>query len=95
MSTPRNGAVSDRRPTTRDAFLGGRVFALQPQNGFRAGIDSVLLAAAVAKSSASIVELGSGAGVASICALSDLAAASATLLDNQATMVELAISNLA
>src|SRR5215217_6522799 len=32
---------------TRDAFLGGRLNLSQPRNGFRAGLDSVLLGAAV------------------------------------------------
>jgi len=95
MSTTRDIGLLDQRATTRDAFLGGRVFVSQPIGGFRAGIDSVLLAASVGKNSTSIVELGAGAGIASICALSDLADASATLLDINDAMVELAISNLA
>ena len=32
---------------TEDGFLGGRLRILQPEKGFRAGIDSVFLAAAV------------------------------------------------
>jgi len=32
---------------TRDAFLGGRLTVAQPERGFRAGLDSVLLGAAV------------------------------------------------
>ncbi len=90
-----DAAFLDRQTTTRDAFLGGRVFVSQPMGGFRAGIDSVLLAAALGKNSTLIVELGAGAGVASICALADLTGASATLLDINAEMVDLAISNLA
>jgi len=54
--------------TTRDGFLGGRVIAEQPREGFRAGHDSVLLAAAVPGSGGeSALELGSGVGVASLC----------------------------
>jgi len=53
---------------TLDRFLGGRVIAGQPQSGFRAGHDTVLLAAAVPAESGSVVlELGSGAGIASLC----------------------------
>src|SRR6185437_12302286 len=53
---------------TLDRFLGGRIVAAQPKNGFRAGHDSVLLAAAIpAQPGAHVLELGSGAGVASIC----------------------------
>ena len=53
---------------TQDAFLGGRVVAWQPKSGFRAGLDSVLLAAAVpASPGATVFDLGMGAGVASLC----------------------------
>jgi tRNA1Val (adenine37-N6)-methyltransferase len=53
---------------TRDRFLGGRVLADQPKSGFRAGHDTVLLAAAVsAQPGERVVELGSGVGIASLC----------------------------
>lgn len=53
---------------TRDAFLGGRLMVLQPRQGYRAGIDPVLLAASVpAQTGQSVLELGCGAGVASLC----------------------------
>ena len=53
---------------TLDWFLNGRITVAQPKNGFRAGHDSVLLAASVpAEPGSRIVELGSGAGVASLC----------------------------
>jgi tRNA1(Val) A37 N6-methylase TrmN6 len=53
---------------TLDRFLNGRITVAQPKNGFRAGHDSVLLAAAVAVDPGSrVLELGSGAGVASLC----------------------------
>jgi tRNA1(Val) A37 N6-methylase TrmN6 len=54
--------------STLDGFLGGRLTLAQPKRGFRAGHDTVLLAAAVpAEPGASVLELGSGAGVASLC----------------------------
>ncbi|NOT39637.1 MAG: methyltransferase [Alphaproteobacteria bacterium] len=53
---------------TSDAFLGGRVQAWQPAQGFRAGLDSVTLAAAVpARAKEHICELGAGVGVAALC----------------------------
>ena len=53
---------------TRDGFLGGRVRAWQPARGFRAGVDSVLLAASVpARTGQSVLELGCGPGVAALC----------------------------
>ena len=54
--------------TTTDKFLGGRLIIRQPKNGYRAGIDPVLLAASIqAKSGESILEIGCGVGVASLC----------------------------
>lgn len=53
---------------TDDAFLGGRVNAWQPAHGFRAGLDSVTLAAAVpARAKEHVCELGSGVGIAALC----------------------------
>ncbi len=53
---------------SHDLFLDGRVAICQPDKGFRAGLDTVLLAAAVpAREGDEILELGSGAGVASLC----------------------------
>ena len=51
---------------TVDGFLGGRITAAQPKSGFRAGHDTVLLAAAV-PAGWKVLELGSGAGIASLC----------------------------
>ncbi|MCI2395432.1 methyltransferase [Aliiroseovarius sediminis] len=53
---------------THDAFLGGRLTLSQPVSGYRAGVDPVFLAAAVpAKPTQSVLELGCGAGAASLC----------------------------
>lgn len=50
---------------TRDAFLGGRLHLRQPRKGYRAGVDPVLLAAAVpALPGQAVLELGCGAGAA-------------------------------
>ncbi len=96
MSATLDANLLDQQSTTRDAFLGGRVFVSQPVGGgFRAGLDSVLLAASISLRARSILDLGAGAGTAAICALADLAQAKATLLDNQGDMVDLAKSNLA
>ena len=53
---------------TTDGFLGGRLTIAQPAGGYRAAADPVLLAAAVAaKPGQAVLELGCGAGVASLC----------------------------
>ncbi len=54
--------------TTADKFLGGRLTLLQPRDGYRAGVDPVLLAAACpAQSGERVLELGCGAGAAILC----------------------------
>jgi tRNA1(Val) A37 N6-methylase TrmN6 len=54
--------------TTLDTFLNGRVTIRQMRTGFRAGLDAVMLAAAVpAAAGDSVLELGAGAGTASLC----------------------------
>lgn len=56
------------QPETRDAFLMGRVQLCQPVRGYRAGVDPVLLAAATpGEAGQSVLELGCGAGAASLC----------------------------
>lgn len=55
---------------TDDAFLDGKLRILQPERGYRAGIDAVFLGATVhAKPGEMLYELGIGTGVASLCAL--------------------------
>ena len=62
-------AADDIAPaTTDDGFLGNRLKLLQPEKGYRAGIDAVLLAAAVpAREGERALEAGAGVGVASLC----------------------------
>jgi tRNA1(Val) A37 N6-methylase TrmN6 len=51
-----------------DGFLGGQLRLAQPEIGYRAGIDPVLLAAACpAQRGQEVLELGCGVGVASLC----------------------------
>lgn len=53
---------------TRNAFLGGRLHLWQPRRGYRAGVDPVLLAAAVpARAGQAVLDLGCGAGAAALC----------------------------
>jgi tRNA1(Val) A37 N6-methylase TrmN6 len=53
---------------TEDGFLNCRLNLRQPKRGFRAGLDAVMLAAAVpAKAGETALELGAGVGTASLC----------------------------
>ena len=53
---------------TRDAFLGGRLTLCQPRNGYRAGVDPVLLSASIqATKGDRVLELGCGVGAAILC----------------------------
>ena len=80
--------------TTGDAFLSGMLRIRQPERGFRAGLDSVMLAAAVPATGAqSVFELGSGAGAAALCLAVRVPAARVTGLEIQSDLVSLAMAN--
>jgi len=59
-------------PFTDDTLLDGRVKLRQPAQGYRAAIDPVFLAAALPAGAKRALELGCGAGAASLCALARL-----------------------
>lgn len=80
---------------TRDAFLGGRLQVSQPATGFRAGLDSVLLGAAVARSEGPLLDLGAGAGVAGLVALSNNPGLSGVLVEVNPELAALARANIA
>lgn len=66
---PPNGPVVPSS-LTEDGFLGGRLRILQPEKGYRAGIDAVFLAATIpCVPGESLYEAGIGTGVAALCAL--------------------------
>jgi len=80
---------------THDAFLGGRTHAFQPRHGYRAATDPVLLAAAVeAVASQSVLELGCGVGVASLCLAARVPGLQLTGVERQADYAALARRNL-
>ncbi len=79
---------------TDDGFLSGRLQILQPRQGYRAGADPVLLAAACpAKSGQSVLEAGCGAGVASLCLGARVAELSLTGVELQEKYAALAQEN--
>jgi tRNA1(Val) A37 N6-methylase TrmN6 len=95
MSLDQTPDIVKCQSTTRDAFLGGRLSVLQPREGFRAGLDSVLLGAAVRPGAATLLDLGAGVGVAALVAIADNPALSATLVEADAGLAALATANLA
>ena len=80
---------------TEDGFLDGRLRICQPERGFRAGLDAVMLAAAVpAGAGDSALELGAGVGTASLC-LAARTGCKVTGIEIEPALVELANGNAA
>lgn len=81
---------------TRDGFLGGRLTLWQPATGYRAGIDPVLLAAAVpARAGETVLDLGCGVGTALLCLGTRMPGLSLTGLEVQPAYADLARRNAA
>ncbi|MFZ1725271.1 MAG: methyltransferase [Albidovulum sp.] len=81
---------------TDDGFLDGRLKILQPREGYRASMDPVLLAAAVrAKPGESVLELGCGVGVASLCLASRVSEVKISGVEMQSGYATLARQNAA
>ncbi len=79
---------------SEDRFLGGRLRLLQPLHGYRAGIDPVLLAAAVpAKVGEAVLELGLGVGTASLCLAARVPGLTLAGLERQPAYAALAREN--
>jgi tRNA1(Val) A37 N6-methylase TrmN6 len=75
--------------------LGGRLHLLQPAKGFRAGLDSVLLGAAVGAKTGVLLDLGAGVGTAALVALAHRPGLSAVLAENDPEALGLARDNIA
>ena len=79
-----------------ETFLDGRVRVTQPETGFRSGLDAVMLAAAVpATTGAQALELGAGAGTASLCLKARVPGVAVTGVEIDPGLVELANANAA
>jgi tRNA1(Val) A37 N6-methylase TrmN6 len=81
---------------TLDAFLGGSLTIAQPVQGYRAGLDAVLLAAAIpaGDAAATVLDLGAGVGTVGLCIAARLAASHVTLLEAQPALAALAGQNI-
>jgi tRNA1(Val) A37 N6-methylase TrmN6 len=79
---------------TRDSFLNGRITLRQPAGGFRSGLDAVMLAAAVPMGEGGeLLELGAGAGVASLCVAARLPGSMIVGVEIDDGLAELANAN--
>lgn len=88
--------MSERSAVTRDGFLDNRLIIDQPAAGaHRAGLDAVLLAAALeGDAEGTVVDLGAGVGVAGLAALARLEALRAILVEVDPTAAALARGNI-
>ncbi|GAA6209526.1 methyltransferase [Cognatishimia sp. WU-CL00825] len=79
---------------TENEYLSGRVIIRQPTNGYRAGVDAVLLAASVpAKPGQSVLELGTGVGTAALCLEARISGLKLTGVELQPDYATLAAEN--
>ncbi len=79
---------------SEDSFLNGSIIIRQPVNGYRAGIDPVMLAASVnARPGDRVLEAGAGHGTAGICLARRAPNCSVTGIEIQPDMVRLANDN--
>ncbi len=93
MSEP--AANAQPAAPTEDAILDGAVRLRQPAGGFRAAIDSVLLAAvAPVAAGESVFEPGAGVGAASLCLAHRVASIRVTGIDADVALVRLAGENI-
>jgi len=81
-----------------DAFLGGQLRILQPRQGYRAGLDAVMLAAAVADREGApfrVLDAGAGVGTAGLCVAWRCPSAKVVLVERAPDLVALARENIA
>jgi tRNA1(Val) A37 N6-methylase TrmN6 len=79
---------------TDDAFLGGTLQILQPKIGYRAGIEAVLLAAAVPEAQGPVLDIGAGVGTAGLCLARRVPYAKVVLLEREPALAEIAAENV-
>ncbi|MGI9126637.1 MAG: tRNA1(Val) (adenine(37)-N6)-methyltransferase [Roseomonas sp.] len=81
---------------TEDHLLNGRVALRQPRQGFRAGLDAVLLAAFIpARPGEAVLEAGPGSGAAFLCLAARVPGVAIRAVEREASMAALARDNAA
>ena len=81
---------------TEDHLLNGRVALRQPRQGFRAGLDAVLLAAFIpAKPGEAVLEAGPGSGAAFLCLAARVPGLAIRAVERESAMAVLAQENAA
>ncbi len=88
--------MSTALETTENTVLDGRVRLIQPAKGYRAGMDTIFLAAAVpARAGERVFEAGSGVGGAALCLAARVEGVHISGLEIQPEMLDLANANVA
>jgi len=87
-------ASLDKAALTDDAFLGGALHVLQPKSGYRAGLDAVMLAAAVPAGCARVLDVGAGVGTAGLCLARRDDTVTVALLEKEGTLARIAGQNV-
>lgn len=81
-----------------DTFLGGTLSILQPRTGYRAGLDAVMLAAAVPADQSRplrALDVGAGVGTAGLCLARRSPFVEVVLLEREPQLAALAAENIA
>jgi tRNA1Val (adenine37-N6)-methyltransferase len=79
-----------------ETFLDGRVKVAQPRDGFRSGLDAVMLAATVPGATGqTALELGAGSGTASLCLAARISGLTVTGIERDEALAALARDNAA
>lgn len=85
----------ERPAPSLDSLLGGQVELRQPEEGYRAAIDPVLLAAATPAVAGLVLDVGAGVGAAGLCYAMRVPGARVLGLELQAELATLANENAA